>query len=307
MLLDEPVRIPAELDARWVSTHATPGAPTGQKLGCVRPAYQHDHQPQCTTKCHFGPNQGYAFFFIFPSLLCPWRVCEPTNLPILTRVPPLFFFGFLNAGRSLGTHSFRTSVVRVHRILPPARPRLPFNTFALHNDLTDLFNLPFSGFGPNSNISFNPPQVPGLDDITGEPLSKRPDDTPEVFGKRLDTFHEMTEPILAHYAQQAATTLTNEDIAAPPGSSPEQQRALGLTLRQELSAVPLDRAVQVTLSGTSSNAIWPLLERVVDARFQRDRPVNQGQAQAQAQAAPDPPCSPDPPRQPHREKIAPGS
>lgn len=28
------------------------------------------------------------------------------------------------------------------------------------------------------NLSFNPPKSSGIDDITGEPLSKRPDDTP---------------------------------------------------------------------------------------------------------------------------------
>lgn len=28
------------------------------------------------------------------------------------------------------------------------------------------------------NLSYNPPKVPGLDDETGEPLAKRPDDNP---------------------------------------------------------------------------------------------------------------------------------
>ena len=28
------------------------------------------------------------------------------------------------------------------------------------------------------NLSYNPPKVPGLDDETGEPLTKRPDDNP---------------------------------------------------------------------------------------------------------------------------------
>ena len=28
------------------------------------------------------------------------------------------------------------------------------------------------------NLSYNPPKVPGLDDATGEPLTKRPDDNP---------------------------------------------------------------------------------------------------------------------------------
>ena len=28
------------------------------------------------------------------------------------------------------------------------------------------------------NLSYNPPKVPGLDDVTGEPLTKRPDNNP---------------------------------------------------------------------------------------------------------------------------------
>ncbi|KAI9476158.1 MAG: adenylate kinase 2 [Benjaminiella poitrasii] len=49
------------------------------------------------------------------------------------------------------------------------------------------------------NLSYNPPRNPGLDDLTGEPLSKRPDDTPEVFKVRLDQHHAMAEPLLDYY------------------------------------------------------------------------------------------------------------
>ncbi|KAI9254875.1 hypothetical protein BY458DRAFT_442487, partial [Sporodiniella umbellata] len=49
------------------------------------------------------------------------------------------------------------------------------------------------------NLSYNPPRVRGLDDMTGEPLSKRPDDTPEVFKVRLDQHHAMAQPLLDYY------------------------------------------------------------------------------------------------------------
>ncbi|CEP14291.1 hypothetical protein [Parasitella parasitica] len=49
------------------------------------------------------------------------------------------------------------------------------------------------------NLSYNPPRVSGLDDITGEPLSKRPDDKPEVFKVRLDQHQAMATPLLNHY------------------------------------------------------------------------------------------------------------
>lgn len=35
--------------------------------------------------------------------------------------------------------------------------------------------------GRTYNLSFNPPKVPGRDDLTGEPLSKRPDDNAVEF------------------------------------------------------------------------------------------------------------------------------
>ena len=49
------------------------------------------------------------------------------------------------------------------------------------------------------NLTFNPPKVPGKDDITGDPLSKRPDDNPETFKKRIDAYHNLTLPLLEHY------------------------------------------------------------------------------------------------------------
>ncbi|CAK9782343.1 ADK-domain-containing protein [Cutaneotrichosporon oleaginosum] len=52
------------------------------------------------------------------------------------------------------------------------------------------------------NDDFNPPKTPGVDDETGEPLSKRPDDTPEVFIKRLRSYYEATAPLLEMYAAE---------------------------------------------------------------------------------------------------------
>ncbi|KAI6103383.1 ADK-domain-containing protein [Pisolithus sp. B1] len=45
------------------------------------------------------------------------------------------------------------------------------------------------------NMSYNRPKVDGLDDETGEPLAKRPDDNPEVFAHRLKQFHDSTSPL----------------------------------------------------------------------------------------------------------------
>lgn len=49
------------------------------------------------------------------------------------------------------------------------------------------------------NLQYNPPKVPGKDDITGEPLSKRDDDKPEIFKLRLDSYFKELEPLKEYY------------------------------------------------------------------------------------------------------------
>ncbi|OCK83833.1 P-loop containing nucleoside triphosphate hydrolase protein [Lepidopterella palustris CBS 459.81] len=49
------------------------------------------------------------------------------------------------------------------------------------------------------NTTFNPPQVEGIDDITGEPLTRRDDDDPKVWKARLKGFEETSLPLLEHY------------------------------------------------------------------------------------------------------------
>ncbi|KAM8828068.1 GTP:AMP phosphotransferase AK3, mitochondrial [Spinachia spinachia] len=49
------------------------------------------------------------------------------------------------------------------------------------------------------NVGFNPPKVPGLDDVTGEPLVQREDDTPETVTRRLKAYQNQTEPVLEYY------------------------------------------------------------------------------------------------------------
>lgn len=49
------------------------------------------------------------------------------------------------------------------------------------------------------NLDYNPPKVPFKDDITGEPLTKRSDDTAEVFQKRLDQYNLELGPLKEFY------------------------------------------------------------------------------------------------------------
>ena len=53
--------------------------------------------------------------------------------------------------------------------------------------------------GRTYHIVFNPPKVEGKDDVTGEPLVQRDDDKEETVRKRLEVYHDQTEPLIGYY------------------------------------------------------------------------------------------------------------
>ncbi len=55
------------------------------------------------------------------------------------------------------------------------------------------------GSGRTYHITFNPPQRPGIDDVTGEALIQREDDREETVRKRLQVYHEQTSPLVRYY------------------------------------------------------------------------------------------------------------
>jgi len=59
--------------------------------------------------------------------------------------------------------------------------------------------------GRTYHVIFNPPKVEGKDDVTGEPLVQRDDDKEETVKKRLDVYHEQTEPLIDYYKKWKAT------------------------------------------------------------------------------------------------------
>ncbi|MDT8399978.1 MAG: adenylate kinase [Pseudomonadales bacterium] len=56
------------------------------------------------------------------------------------------------------------------------------------------------------HLMFQPPKTPGFDDETGDPLVQRDDDKEETVRKRLDVYHQQTEPLVAYYRDQEKTT-----------------------------------------------------------------------------------------------------
>ena len=43
--------------------------------------------------------------------------------------------------------------------------------------------------GRSYHVTFNPPKVEGIDDVTGEPLMQRKDDTREALTKRMASYN----------------------------------------------------------------------------------------------------------------------
>ena len=58
--------------------------------------------------------------------------------------------------------------------------------------------------GRTYHVKFNPPKVPGKDDITGDDLIQRDDDKEETVRNRLAVYHAQTEPLVAYYGQWSA-------------------------------------------------------------------------------------------------------
>ena len=55
--------------------------------------------------------------------------------------------------------------------------------------------------GRTYHVVFNPPRVPGRDDVTGESLVQRRDDRDETVRERIATYHDLSRPLVDYYAQ----------------------------------------------------------------------------------------------------------
>ena len=56
------------------------------------------------------------------------------------------------------------------------------------------------GSGRVYHVLFNPPQQPGIDDVSGETLIQREDDRETTVRKRLQVYHEQTAPLIRFYS-----------------------------------------------------------------------------------------------------------
>jgi adenylate kinase len=58
--------------------------------------------------------------------------------------------------------------------------------------------------GRSYHVKFNPPKVPGKDDVTGEDLVQRDDDREDTVRKRLEVYQAQTRPLVDYYQKWAA-------------------------------------------------------------------------------------------------------
>jgi adenylate kinase len=89
--------------------------------------------------------------------------------------------------------------------------------------------------GRTYHVKFNPPKVPGLDDVTGEPLIQREDDKEDTVMKRLEVYAAQTRPLVEYYSNWAK---------AEPNVAPKYRAINGTGTVEEITA----RALQA-LSG----------------------------------------------------------
>ncbi|WP_226702605.1 adenylate kinase [Microbulbifer elongatus] len=57
------------------------------------------------------------------------------------------------------------------------------------------------GSGRVYHLVYNPPKSEGVDDVTGEALVQRADDSEETVRNRLSVYHEQTEPLVGFYRE----------------------------------------------------------------------------------------------------------
>ena len=81
--------------------------------------------------------------------------------------------------------------------------------------------------GRTYHVKFNPPNVEGVDDVTGEPLIQREDDQEETVRKRLEVYNAQTRPLVSYYADWAK---------AEPAAAPRYRAISGIGTVDEIQA-----------------------------------------------------------------------
>ncbi|WP_088281149.1 adenylate kinase [Ideonella sp. A 288] len=81
--------------------------------------------------------------------------------------------------------------------------------------------------GRSYHVKFNPPKVAGKDDVTGEDLIQRDDDSEATVRKRLEVYQSQTRPLVEYYSAWARTG---------DGQAPRYERISGTGSVEEITS-----------------------------------------------------------------------
>ncbi len=69
------------------------------------------------------------------------------------------------------------------------------------------------GCGATYHVVFNPTRTEGICDVCGEKLILRDDDQPETVQKRLNVYHEQTQPLIEYYTKAGILKTVDGTVA----------------------------------------------------------------------------------------------
>lgn len=96
---------------------------------------------------------------------------------------------------------------------------------------------------------YHPAKVPGKDDVTGEPLIQREDDSEATVRKRLQVYHNQTKPLIEYY-----TTLAESgDPAAPRYTQVDGSRPVNEVRDEIFSILTRNQSASNIINLTSAN------------------------------------------------------
>jgi adenylate kinase len=104
---------------------------------------------------------------------------------------------YLAAGPNLGPQNARSSHAGVEGSLPVVAVSIKVGYNQLLRRITGRRTCPVCK--SSYNIYLQPPKVDEKCDLDGTPLTRRSDDTEEVFGERMRTYESLTAPVVEHY------------------------------------------------------------------------------------------------------------
>jgi adenylate kinase family enzyme len=154
----------------------------------------------CSTFCDLQPSLLSTTHARHPTQIGPTSLLETLlHLTLLTIVlfSPFFFFWFLRA--PVANNKFSSWLAS-----------LALFVIQLIDQIDRWVHVPS---GRVYHTTYSPPKKAGFDDVTGEPLTQRDDDTEARVMDRLKVYHSYTAPLLDYYKKKGILTTITADTS----------------------------------------------------------------------------------------------